>query len=526
MLCLRRISLDAKSRLLFLSRSHSSTNDSMPKSTAISRLIHKKFLQQNGNNSPQAIFVFFQQRGLRTKIFEEQDKSAKDKDRKDKSVRRLFFNLGYGVVLALTMYTVGTIVEEYDIMRGVVQAQAPDKNKLVDHIKMMRFAVWLFWVKLRKKILEDESKSADHKNESDLFKFGFGPSGRKPKNMWEMGVYKQLERVIRVKFGKSEKEFEEFLKGFDIDKVNRYYTCYCSAPGVLLALVTCIGLTAYKRTLPSLRVFIVLFTVLPPLSYFGMRAYHRMSARRSNPMLCLRRISLDAKSRLLFLSRSHSSTNDSMPKSTAISRLIHKKFLQQNGNNLPQAIFVFLQKRSLSDKIFEKKDKSAKDKDEKDETVGLRRDVFKLGTIMLCIYCLYTEGYILYHAADHIFRNKSPEDMDNFADDLDNSDAEAEGWEKSSDDNQKSAAKDSEFKFGFGPFGRKPKSEFEKDLYWYLHQDFIESGKSEEEFEQKLKETNPERIYRLLPFYTSAPGVLLGLVTYIILTAYKRAMPS
>ncbi|KAI1703896.1 dnaJ domain-containing protein [Ditylenchus destructor] len=59
MLCLRRISLDAKSRLLFLSRSHSSTNDSMPKSTAISRLIHKKLLQQNGNNSSQAIFVFF-----------------------------------------------------------------------------------------------------------------------------------------------------------------------------------------------------------------------------------------------------------------------------------------------------------------------------------------------------------------------------------------------------------------------------------------------------------------------------------
>ncbi|KAI1703909.1 hypothetical protein Ddc_16380 [Ditylenchus destructor] len=164
-----------------------------------------------------------------------------------------------------------------------------------------------------------------------------------------------------------------------------------------------------------------------------------------DPMLCLRRISLDAKSRLLFLSRSHSSTNDSMPKSTAISRLIHKKFLQQNGNNSS------VQKRWVRTEVSADKDKS-------------------------------------------------------------------------SDDNQKSDAKasETEFKFGFGPSGAKPKNKAEESLYRRLEEIFVKSGRSEEEFEQALKQINPDEIKQRL----SAPTRLFARIKYIFRRPFKENLRS
>ncbi|KAI1703903.1 hypothetical protein Ddc_16374 [Ditylenchus destructor] len=217
-------------------------------------------------------------------------------------------------------------------------------------------------------------------------------------------------------------------------------------------------------------------------------------------MLCLRRISLDAKSRLLFLSRSHSSTNDSMPKSTAISRLIHKKFLQQNGNNSPQAIFVFFQQRRLwilkVQPVLEEKHKSAEDKDEKDKSE--QRGV----------------------------RTKVPEDTDKSAEEKEKS---ADENEKSSGDKEKSSGEEksdakapedgSEFKFGFGPSGTKPKNKWEKDFYRFLHKDFKKSGKSEEEFEKKLKEFNPDKIGQFLLCFG---GVVLAFTMYTAGTVFER----
>ncbi|KAI1703901.1 hypothetical protein Ddc_16372 [Ditylenchus destructor] len=259
MLCLRRISLDAKSRLLFLSRSHSSTNDSMPKSTAISRLIHKKFLQQNGNNSPQAIFVFFQQRSLRTKahalvqpVLKEKYKSAKDKYQKDKSE-----------------------------LRGV-----------------------------RTKVFEDTDKSAE-------FKYGFGPSGTKPKDEWEKGLYRNLKKSFE-KSGKSEEEFEQALKQINLDMIERFYMLITGVIVVFLIVVAFgtnllvklknyfvvhlaqfdkskfqttmnvvrslhLGCSLFGRCLYGFRnlpASIVLFTVLQALSHFGVRAYFRMTCGR------------------------------------------------------------------------------------------------------------------------------------------------------------------------------------------------------------------------------------------------------
>ncbi|KAI1703897.1 hypothetical protein Ddc_16368 [Ditylenchus destructor] len=249
MLCLRRISLDAKSRLLFLSRSHSSTNDSMPKSTAISRLIHKKFLQQNGNNSPQAIFVFLQQRGLRTKehafeqpVLEKKNKSAEDKEKEDRAARRFFSNLGTGAAVVFMMYTVRRVIDDSHSFTKMLE-------------------------------LTYEKDNSDAKDSKDQFKFGFGPSGEKPKNEWEKYWYRRLERES-VKKGESEEAFKKRLKKIDLDQISRIILFTFFTPGVFLALVTYILWTVFKP--PSLRVFIVLMSVLPALSYLSIiRAYLR-----------------------------------------------------------------------------------------------------------------------------------------------------------------------------------------------------------------------------------------------------------
>ncbi|KAI1703898.1 hypothetical protein Ddc_16369 [Ditylenchus destructor] len=333
MLCLRRISLDAKSRLLFLSRSHSSTNDSMPKSTAISRLIHKKFLQQNGNNSPQAIFVFVQQRGLkgmpkRTKapVPVEKDKSTKDKDQKDKSGSTVLNNLGYGVFCAFFAYAVGKGEEYYFISRTKVpenkdkffddldnsDAEAEGWEKSKDEFKFgsgssgekpkNKFEKLLYyyiesdfklglgigvvlalmtyrisWTKVpdrtsdKDKFSYDQNDS-DAKDSEDEFKFGFGPSGRKPKNKFEEDLYKRLHKKFEKK---SEEEFEKFLRWFDPEKFARRVPLYSLASGVGLALLF---YTVFRIFRPySWREFIALFTILPADSYTSTRAHMRMT---------------------------------------------------------------------------------------------------------------------------------------------------------------------------------------------------------------------------------------------------------
>ncbi|KAI1703082.1 hypothetical protein DdX_15141 [Ditylenchus destructor] len=163
-------------------------------------------------------------------------------------------------------------------------------------------------------------------------------------------------------------------------------------------------------------------------------------------MLCLRRISLNAKSRLLFLNRTYSSRNDSMVKSIAIFRLIHNRLLQQNDYNSPQAVFVFFQKRWVRTEVPEEKGKSSDDKD--------------------------------------------------------NSDAETS---------------ESEFKFGFGPSGAKPKNKWEEGLYRHLKEKCEKSGKSEEEFEQMLRETDPDKVRR-----RHAPARLLARIKKIAWYAFKE----
>ncbi|KAI1703906.1 hypothetical protein Ddc_16377 [Ditylenchus destructor] len=334
MLCLRRISLDAKSRLLFLSRSHSSTNDSMPKSTAISRLIHKKFLQQNGNNSPQAIFVFFQQRGIRTKADKEKSHAKgsedefkfgfgpsgmKPKNEWEKGLYRIlhnldkicnfFVNVGYVIgysILGLMMYTAWKYrlkVPEFKF--GFGPSGAKPKNKWEE--SLYRDLKESF-VKLGKSEQEFKgylesidfdqiqqysfnvgmdlaftymNKSADHKEKSDAkdsedeFKFGIGPFGAKPKNNFEKDLYRYLHKDF-MKSGKSEEEFEIWLKLFDLDQIllTAVTTC-CLTLGVILASMTFIVSTIFVE--PIVPMFFVLFIALPVLSFFGIRAFLSMT---------------------------------------------------------------------------------------------------------------------------------------------------------------------------------------------------------------------------------------------------------
>ncbi|KAI1703902.1 hypothetical protein Ddc_16373 [Ditylenchus destructor] len=353
MLCLRRISLDAKSRLLFLSRFHSSTNDSMPKSTAISRLIHKKFLQQNGNNSPQAIFVFLQTRGfglspsgrkpknewekylykhryLKVKSEKSGKSEEKFKPNVEKAGRFHFIIL---VTLGFLVYLVETdsfelfpysrplnsniSKEDERKRRMMIEARSSDEKdksdaklseveiRIVNHrnaflereyreakekIKKLEKLKETEFEKFLKKIRLDEirrrltffgpaqkGKSNDGSDAKDSeFKFGFGPNARKPKNAMEEGLYRDT-RDIFASIGKSEEELEKFLKLMDVDMVNRLFAIQCLKPGVWLAVLAYIIVTAYKHTLPSWRVFLGLFTYLPAISFIAMKIRFKMS---------------------------------------------------------------------------------------------------------------------------------------------------------------------------------------------------------------------------------------------------------
>ncbi|KAI1703907.1 hypothetical protein Ddc_16378 [Ditylenchus destructor] len=397
MLCLRRISLDAKSRLLFLSRSHSSTNDSMPKSTAISRLIHKKFLQQNGNNSPQAIFVFLQQRSLRTRahalvqpVLEEKDKSAEDKDQKGKSVRRFFLHLG-GVVLAFSMFTAGTWVGRFHILTSKIpedDKSAKDRDEEYKSIRRYHFnlgvvipfaiyTVSTFFERLRSKVPEDKDKSDAKYSE---FKFD---CGEKPKNIFEKIFYRKLEKFFE---NVSEERFKKIFKEIDLDQIRRFY--FNLGAGVVSA--------------------ICMYTVW-----------------------------------------------------TAWGRLI------------------------LRTQALKGKDKS------------VRRFFFNLGAGVVLAFTMFTVGTI-FESSD-ILTTIVPDDKDKSSDHKDNSDA-----------------KDSEFKFGFGPNGAKPKNEFEKYLYRYLHKRCMK--KWEKEF---FKSMNPKKYVPLFGLVCCGILALLtAMCVYDLITTF------
>ncbi|KAI1703899.1 hypothetical protein Ddc_16370 [Ditylenchus destructor] len=342
MLCLRRISLDAKSRLLFLSRSHSSTNDSMPKSTAISRLIHKKFLQQNGNNSPQAIFVFVQQRSLRTRphalvqpVLKEMDKSAKDKDQKSKSgnlidrakslndldrilpfeqpvskkvwlimqwggspLFTVLNNLGFGVFCACIMYTYGSFKEYYFVSRTneLKFGSGSSDEKLMNIFEKflcatirtdfelglkigVLLAVWTYrisWTKVpdrtsNKDKFSSDLYNSDAKDSKDEFKFGFGASGKKPKNEFEEDLYRRLHKKFEKK---KEEEFEKFLRWFDPDKFVRRVPLYSLASGVGFAVLSyTIFFLMFRKH--SWQAFITLLTFNTADAYFSARVHLR-----------------------------------------------------------------------------------------------------------------------------------------------------------------------------------------------------------------------------------------------------------
>ncbi|KAI1703905.1 hypothetical protein Ddc_16376 [Ditylenchus destructor] len=350
MLCLRRISLDAKSRLLFLSRSHSSTNDSMPKSTAISRLIHKTFLQQNGNNSPQAIFVFLQTRGLRT---EDKDKSS-----------------------------------------------------------------------------EDNLKS-DAKDSEDEFKFGLGPSGRKPENKFEKYWYRHLKKSFE-KSGKSEEEFKQMLK-----KVKPFNSD-------LFHFMTLVYLA-----------FMVYMVETDFELFRSIGLLNSREVERKRRMMMIEARSSDEKDKSDAKQLSEDEINAYLESQYRKWKETYKKY----GKVKETKFEIFLKKIDLSlDEI-------------------KRR---------LTFFSLAQKG-------------------------------------KSNDD---SDAKDSEFKFGFGPNGRKPKNEKEEGLYRAMRDHLAKLGKSEEELEKYLKLMDLDRVNRYLTYTYVKPGVRMAVVTYIILTAYKRTLPS
>lgn len=87
-------------------------------------------------------------------------------------------------------------------------------------------------------------------------------------------------------------------------------------------------------------------------------------------------------------------------------------------------------------------------------------------------------GLQLYFSEKRWVRTEVPEEKGKSSDDKDNSDAETS---------------ESEFKFGFGPSGAKPKNKWEEGLYRHLKEKCEKSGKSEEEFEQMLRETDPDK---------------------------------